>query len=344
MKLVETQTGLMAIANHLEAGTLPEVLDNVRTIRQFNDILHRWNYQETTERTELLRIMDTSPVFIDPVALEIREAEEALFGQKIPGFFPTPRELADRMVSLASVRNDMEVLEPSAGKGDIAEAILRHCSEYEIEVDLTCIETNYQLCQILELKGFQYAQADFLDVRGTGDRIIMNPPFRQLKRDKAPGVDGQTVGQYAENLEPNLQDLALRLHRQSYLPQPSLRRDIPKGNGKTRPLGIACVEDKIVQRAVVMILERIYEVDFCDTSYGFRPDRSCLQALSVLGEIIATRKVNWISDADIKGFFDNVNHQQLVAIPRGWVKGLRARSTSSVSRITAAQAEQASSN
>lgn len=143
---------------------------------------------------------------------------------------------------------------------------------------------------------------------------LLRQAFRQIKQGKAPGVDGQTVDQYEENLEANLQDLATRLHRQSYRPQPSLRRDIPKGNGKTRPLGIATVEDKIVQRAVVMILERIYEVDFCDTSYGFRPDRSCHEALSVMGDIIATRKVNWISDADIKGFFDNVNHQQLVEL------------------------------
>ena len=140
--------------------------------------------------------------------------------------------------------------------------------------------------------------------------------FRKLKRDKAPGVDGVTVDQYEEHLRENLQDLTARLHRGSYHPQPSLRCDIPKGNGKTRPLGIACVEDKIVQRAVVMILERIYEVDFCDTSYGFRPGRSCHQALSVLGQIIGTRKVNWISDADIRGFFDNVCHERMVELLR----------------------------
>jgi retron-type reverse transcriptase len=120
--------------------------------------------------------------------------------------------------------------------------------------------------------------------------------FRQLKRGKAPGVDNVTVAAYEENLRDNLQDLLQRLHRGSYRPQPSLRKNIPKGNGKTRPLGIACVEDKLVQRAVVMILEQIYEVDFHDTSYGFRPERSCHQALSVLGQIIATRKVNWISE------------------------------------------------
>lgn len=136
--------------------------------------------------------------------------------------------------------------------------------------------------------------------------------FRKLKRDKAPGADGVTVDQYEENLQDNLQDLLARLHRGAYQPQPSLRVDIPKDNGKTRPLGIAAVEDKIVQRAVVMILERIYEVDFSETSYGFRPGRSCHQALSVLGQYIATKRVNWISDADIRGFFDNVNHDQLV--------------------------------
>ncbi len=131
--------------------------------------------------------------------------------------------------------------------------------------------------------------------------------FRQLKRDKAPGADGVTVDQYEVNLQANLRDLEARLHRQSYRPQPSVRRDIPKGNGKTRPLGIAAVEDKIVQRAVVMVLERIYEVDFSDASYGFRPGRSCHEALSALGRIIATKKVSWISDADIKGFFDHVD-------------------------------------
>lgn len=135
--------------------------------------------------------------------------------------------------------------------------------------------------------------------------------FRRLKRGKAPGVDGVTLEAYETDLRGNLQDLLERLHRGNYRPHPSLRKNIPKGNGKTRPLGIACVEDKLVQRAVVTILEQIYEVDFDDTSYGFRPGRSCHQALAVLGQNIATQKVNWISDADIKGFFDNVCHAQL---------------------------------
>lgn len=140
---------------------------------------------------------------------------------------------------------------------------------------------------------------------------LLQLAFCRLKRGKAPGVDGVTLEDYEANLRDNLQDLLQRLHRGSYRPQPSLRKNIPKGNGKTRPLGIACVEDKLVQRAVVMILEQIYEVDFHDTSFGFRPRRSCHQALSVLGQNIAIQKVNWISDADIKGFFDTVCHERL---------------------------------
>jgi RNA-directed DNA polymerase len=143
---------------------------------------------------------------------------------------------------------------------------------------------------------------------------LLEQAFRRLKRDKAPGIDGVTVDQYEANLRVNLLDLETRLHRQSYHPQPSRRHEIPKGDGKTRPLGIIGVEDKIVQRAVVMILERIYEADFCDASYGFRPGRSCHDALAVLGQAIATQKVNWISDADIKGFFDHVCHEQLLEL------------------------------
>ena len=145
---------------------------------------------------------------------------------------------------------------------------------------------------------------------------LLEQAFRRLQRDKAPGIDGVTVDQYEANLRDHLQDLETRLHRQSYRPQPSLRREIPKGDGKTRPLGIAAVEDKVVQRAIVMILERIYEADFSDVSYGFRPGRSCHGALAVLGQHIATRKVNWILDADIKGFFDHVDHEQLLELLR----------------------------
>ena len=140
--------------------------------------------------------------------------------------------------------------------------------------------------------------------------------FRRLKRKKAPGVDGLSVEDYETNLRSNLRDLESRLQRGAYRPHPSLRKDIPKGNGKTRPLGIACVEDKIVQRAIVMILEQIYEVDFMDTSFGFRPGRSCHDALKALGSNIGTKRVNFISDSDIRAFFDEVDHDKLVELLR----------------------------
>ncbi|TWU50627.1 Group II intron-encoded protein LtrA [Rubripirellula tenax] len=158
--------------------------------------------------------------------------------------------------------------------------------------------------------------ADFNNLFSLLDYELLWYAFRRLKRGKTPGVDNVTIEDYEEGLEANLRDLLERLHRGAYRPMPSLRKNIPKGNGKTRPLGIACVEDKLVQRAVVMILEQIYEVDFYDTSYGYRPGKSCHEALSTLGGIIATRKVNWISDADVKGFFDNVSHQRLEELLR----------------------------
>lgn len=149
-----------------------------------------------------------------------------------------------------------------------------------------------------------HAERTFNNVYSLLNSELLWYAFRKLQRDKAPGVDGVTVSQYEANLRDNLKDLETRLHQQSYRPRPSLRRDIPKGNGKTRPLGIAAVEDKIVQRAVVMVLERIYEVDFQDSSYGFRPGRSCHDALKSLDRHIARKKVSWVSDSDIRGFFD----------------------------------------
>jgi len=166
----------------------------------------------------------------------------------------------------------------------------------------------------ITLRAEQHPEEVFNNLYSLLQYELLEQAFRRLQRDKAPGIDGVTVDQYEGNLRDNLLDLETRLHRQSYQPQPSLRCDIPKGDGKTRPLGIAAVEDKIVQRAVVTILERIYEVDFCDTSYGFRPGRSCHGALAALGQTIATKKVNWISDADIRGFFDHVNHEQLMEL------------------------------
>jgi RNA-directed DNA polymerase len=122
------------------------------------------------------------------------------------------------------------------------------------------------------------------------------------------GMDGVTWGDYGQDLEANLQDLHARVHRGAYRAKPSRRAYIAKADGRMRPLGIAAVEDKILQRAVVEVLNAIYEVDFAGFSYGFRPGRSPHQALDALAVGIETKKVNWILDADIRGFYDAIDH------------------------------------
>jgi RNA-directed DNA polymerase len=141
---------------------------------------------------------------------------------------------------------------------------------------------------------------------------LLRVAFLALKRHAAPGVDGVTWQDYEAGLEGKLQDLHARVHRGTYRALPVRRRFIPKPGGKQRPLGIAALEDKIVQRAVVMVLNAIYEEDFLGFSYGFRPGRSQHDALDALSVAISGTPVNWILDADIRGFFDAVSQEWLV--------------------------------
>ena len=136
--------------------------------------------------------------------------------------------------------------------------------------------------------------------------------FWQLKRKAAPGVDGVTWQQYGTGLARNVRALHDRLHRGAYRAKPSRRVYIPKADGKKRPLGIAALEDKLVQRVVVGVLNAIYEEDFLGFSYGFRPGRKQHDALDALATAIETKKVNWVLDADIRGFFDTINHGWLM--------------------------------
>jgi RNA-directed DNA polymerase len=129
-----------------------------------------------------------------------------------------------------------------------------------------------------------------------------------LKPKAAPGADGVTWEDYGRDLEPNLQDLHGRVHRGSYRPRPSRRVFIPKADGRQRPLGIASLEDKVLQRAVVEVLNAIYETDFVGFSYGFRPGRSPHRALDALAAGIVRKRVNWVLDADIRGFYDAIDH------------------------------------
>ena len=141
---------------------------------------------------------------------------------------------------------------------------------------------------------------------------LLRASYFELKRQAAPGVDGMTWHEYGRNLEERLDDLHGRIHRGAYWAQPSKRAWIPKADGRQRPLGIAALEDKIVQQAVKTVLEQIYEEDFLGFSYGFRPGRSCHNTLDALWVGIAHRKVNWVLDADIRGFFDNIDHEWLL--------------------------------
>lgn len=146
------------------------------------------------------------------------------------------------------------------------------------------------------------------------NRELLWECFWQLKDSRASGIDRITKEQYAANLMDNLDDLIGRLHRMAYIPQPVRRVYIPKaGSDKMRPLGIPVLEDKLVQAAMSKILQAIYEQDFIEDSYGFRPNRSCHDALRVLNQTVKFHGTRFIVEADIKGFFDNVDHDQLMA-------------------------------
>jgi len=141
---------------------------------------------------------------------------------------------------------------------------------------------------------------------------LLEGSFYALKREAAPGVDGMTWKGYETNLDQRLADLHSQVHRGTYRAQPSKRAYIPKADGRQRPLGIAALEDKIVQHAVVRVLNQIYEEDFKGFSYGFRPGRSQHQALDALWVGIMRKKVSWVLDADIRDFFGSISHEWMV--------------------------------
>jgi RNA-directed DNA polymerase len=144
------------------------------------------------------------------------------------------------------------------------------------------------------------------------DLKTLRAAYLSLKREAAAGVDGETWRHYGERLEENLRDLAERVKRGAYRAKPVRRVYIPKADGRQRPLGVTALEDKLLQRATVEVLNAIYETDFLGFSYGFRPGRSPHIALDALYAGLLTRKVNWVLDLDIRGFFDAIDHGWLV--------------------------------
>jgi group II intron reverse transcriptase/maturase len=147
--------------------------------------------------------------------------------------------------------------------------------------------------------------------------------YFRLKRAAAPGVDGETWQHYGETLESNLSDLSARLKSGAYRAKPVRRTYIPKADGRERPLGVTALEDKIVQRATVDVMNAIYETDFLGFSYGFRPGRSQHNALDALYAALLTKKVNWVLDADIRDYFSTINHEWLVKFIEHRIKDRR---------------------
>ena len=156
-----------------------------------------------------------------------------------------------------------------------------------------------------EPEGRFHSLAHLIDVRS------LERAYHRSRKDAAVGVDGVTKEQYGKNLEQNLQDLHARLKEMRYRHQPIRRVHIPKDGGKTRPIGISAFEDKLVQDAIREVLEAIYEQDFLDCSYGFRPGRSPHDAVRTLDQIVHQGKVNWILEADIVSFFDSLDRDRL---------------------------------
>lgn len=144
------------------------------------------------------------------------------------------------------------------------------------------------------------------------DEDFLKESFRTLKREAASGIDGVTVKEYEANLTENIKDLVRRMKAKQYRPQAARRVFIPKQDGSMRGLGIPAVEDKIVQMGIKRILEAIYEVDFLEVSFGFRPKRSCHDALEVLDKTIMTKPINCVVDMDIEKFFDTIDHQWMM--------------------------------
>ena len=169
-----------------------------------------------------------------------------------------------------------------------------------------------KLCRIAE-KARRDPKCQFTSLFHLMTEEFLRGCFMRLKDKAAAGIDQVTKEAYAQNLDANLTELVSKLHRMTFIPQPVKRIYIPKaGSKKQRPIGIPTLEDKLVQSGLVRIVQAIYEDDFIDDSYGFRPKRGCHDALRALSQTVEKEHVNHIAEADIRGFFDNVDQDQLM--------------------------------
>lgn len=149
---------------------------------------------------------------------------------------------------------------------------------------------------------------------------LLKECHREMDGKKAVGIDGVTKEEYEKNLEGNLTNLVKRLKNRSYKPKPARRVEIPKGKGKTRPLSIYCYEDKLVQEALRRVLEAVFEPHFYDEMMGFRPNRGCHTAIRHLNTMLEMKNTNWVLDADVKGFFDHLDHEWIIKFVESRIK------------------------
>ena len=166
-----------------------------------------------------------------------------------------------------------------------------------------------------ELKGIRYQSEKYAKLTTLINRVneeSLKEAHRHQKTGKAVGIDSVTKEEYESNLDENMRELIKRMKTFKYIPQPARRTYIPKPNGKMRPLGILAYEDRLVQSVMAEILNDVYEPRFLDCSYGFRPNRRAHDVVKYINQTIMTRKVNYILDADIKGFFDNLDQRWLM--------------------------------
>ena len=166
-----------------------------------------------------------------------------------------------------------------------------------------------------EMKGIRYQSRTYAKLETIMNRVneeSLKEAHRRQEQRKAVGIDGTTKAEYGENLNENVTDIIARMKKFRYKPQPVRRVYIPKSNGKMRPLGIPAYEDRLVQSVMAELLNEVYEERFIDCSYGFRPGRSAHQLVREINQTIMARKVNYVLEADIKGFFDNVDHGWLM--------------------------------
>lgn len=185
-------------------------------------------------------------------------------------------------------------------------------SSKETQISLRGKLTVKTKLQLITKHAINDAKLKFTSLAHLLNKEHLKESFQELKKNKAPGIDGITAKEYYENLDENIEKLIERMKQMKYRPQPVRRVVIKDVKGKERKLGISSVEDKMLQRAITNILEAIYEVDFKDCSYGFRKNKNCHQAINALDKTVMTKPINYIIDADIEKFFDNVDHKKLI--------------------------------